>query len=79
MVIHTDNNSIEQVNSTKFLGVIINENLIWTDHLNILISKVIKGVGVIHRLSRIMPADVLLSLYFSLIHPYFEYCNIAWG
>ena len=78
MIIHIDNNPIEQVKSTEFIGVIINENVTWTDYLNILISKVSKGIGVIRRLSRIMPADVLRSLYVSLIHPYFEYCNIAW-
>ena len=26
-----------------------------------------------------MPQQVLLSLYHSLIHPYLEYCNIAWA
>ena len=44
MVIHIDNNPIEQVKSTQFLCVIINENVTWTDHLNILIGKVSKGI-----------------------------------
>ena len=68
MVIHIDNNPIEQVKSTKFLGVIINDNLTWSDHLNIPISKVSKGVGVIHRLSRIMlmSCDHFIFLLFIL-------------
>ena len=56
------------IQSSK-LRVIINENLTCTDHLNILISKVSMGIGVIRRLSRIMPADVLPSFCNSLIHP----------
>ena len=31
--IKMDNSDIEQVFSTKFLGVIINENLTWSDHV----------------------------------------------
>ena len=72
-------NEIEQVEFTKFLGVIINENLTWSNHILSLISKVSKNIGVIRRVSKILPKDVLFTLYNSMIMPYLEYCNIAWA
>ena len=74
-----DNNIIEQVKSTKFLGVVINENLTWTDHINILINKCSKNVGILRKLRHSLPPHILVTLYNTLILPYLNYCNIAWA
>ena len=74
-----DNISIKQVKFTKFLGVLINENLTWTEHIDNLINKANKNIGVIRKLRCILPFRVLRTLYNALIHPYFSYCNIAWA
>jgi hypothetical protein len=74
-----DSNDIEQVKSTTFLGIVINENLTWTDHIDVLINKTNKNLGIIRKLSFTLPCDVLYSLYGTLISPYFEYCNLAWA
>ena len=66
--------SIEQVSFTKFLGVIINENLTWS-----IIRKISKNLGVIRRVARVFPSEVLYSLYHTLISPYLDYCNIVWA
>ena len=77
--INMDNSEIEQVFSTKFLGVIINENLTWSDHTCVLLNKTSKNLGVIRKLSKTLPLDILHSLYNTLIDPYLQYCNIAWA
>jgi hypothetical protein len=74
-----DMNIIEQVKFTKFLGVIINENLTWNDHIDILKNKINKNLGVIRKVSHVLPCEVLYTLYNTLIHPYLDYCNIAWA
>ena len=58
---------------------LINENLTWSNHITTLITKVSKNIGVIRKVSKILPSDVLYSLYNTLIKPYFEYCNIVWA
>ena len=68
---------INQVSSTKFRGVIINENLIWYDHINVILNKTNKNLGVICRLAKSLPTDVLQILYITLIEPYLQYSNIA--
>ena len=63
---------------TKFLGV-VNENLTWTNHIDTLTNKVNKNLGVIRKLSSILPCNVLQRFYSTLVHPFFNYCNIVWG
>ena len=71
--------AVEQVSYAKFLGVLINENITWSNHITELITIVSKNIGVIHRVTKILPSDDLYSLYNTLIKPYFEYCNIVWA
>ena len=44
-----------------------------------LTCKISKGIGIIRKMSNIFPRDILLCLYYSLVHPYFVYCNIIWS
>ena len=43
--------------------------------MQVVLSKT--SLGIIRKLSYTFPSADLRSLYYSLIHPYFEYCNIA--
>ena len=40
---------IQQVDNTKFLGVIIDDNLNWSNHISYINSKIAKGIGIICR------------------------------
>ena len=75
--IKIENCDIAKENVTRFLGVVINKNLPWTDHINTISSKIIKNLGVICKLSKSLSVDVLHTLYNTLISPYFQYCNVA--
>ena len=77
--IKIDNTPIEQVRKIKFLGVIINQFVDWKDHIYVIKQKVSKSLGIILRVRKSMPLTVLRSLYHTLMHPYFEYCNIIWA
>ena len=74
-----DNIVIDQVHNTKLMGVIINSNLTWHDHIKAISSKVSKSIGILLRIRKNVPNDVLPTLYHTLIEPYFSYCNIIWG
>ena len=70
---------IDKVSATKFLSVILNENLTWTDHVKVVLNKTSKNIGICKKLSFILPSAVVKTLYNSLIKPYIEYCSIAWA
>ena len=74
-----NNIEIKRENSVKFLGVIIDENLIWTDHIEVVENKFSKNIGVLYRASHLLDFKNLLKIYFSFIHIYISYVNIAWA
>ena len=74
-----DDLSLEQKDSTKFLGVIIDKNLSWNQHLSSISSQTARGIGILYRIKNLLSKRTLLSLYNTLILPYINYCNIAWG
>jgi hypothetical protein len=74
-----DGNVLERVTVTKFLGIFVDDKLKWTHQVNHISSKISKGLGMMGRVRNVMPNDVLLTLYYSLIYPYLTYCSIIWG
>ena len=42
-----NNRSIEQVNETVFLGVILDETLSWKSHISHVANKISKSIGII--------------------------------
>jgi len=70
---------LDCVDSTKFLGVIVDKKLSWHDHINHISSKISRGLGILGRVRRLLPREILLLLYHTLIYPYLSYCCIAWG
>ena len=63
----------------KFLGVIIDENLTWKNHIEVVENKISKNIGVLYRASHLLDLKTLLKIYFSSIHIYISYANIAWA
>ena len=57
----------------KYLGVIIDNKLAWNHHVNHVLSKVSKYVGIFFKLSHYVPRNILLLLYNSLVYPHFTY------
>ena len=70
---------VAQVNVTKFLGVFIDDILNWKNHINHIKLQCSKGFGIMSRVRSFLPRSVMIMLYRTLIYPYLEYCNLAWG
>ena len=79
LIISMCNEQIPQVDSTTFLGVVIDSQLTWKPHISAVCNKLSKSVGIISRLRSVFPAFILRTLYCSLILPYISYCNIVWA
>ena len=74
-----NNKEIKQEKETVFLGVIIDEHLTWKSHISHVANKVSKSVGIIRRCSFYLSKSPLLTLYYSMIYPYLQYCNLVWA
>ena len=70
---------LDQVKETVFLGVMLDENLNWKSEISNVASKVSKSVGIIRKSTLYLSTKSLRTLYFSLLYPYFFYCNLVWA
>ena len=69
---------IKREHVTKFLGVFIDENLSWKQHIEILTSKICKSIVILYKSRNVLSKQCLNQLYFSFIHSYVNYAKIAW-
>ena len=46
-----NNTTLERFNFTKFLGVILDENINWNRHIEVVENKISKNIGVLYRSS----------------------------
>ena len=74
-----DNTLVDQVNHTKFLGVYIESSLNWSKHIDHVSNKISKNIGIITRARKVLKKKTLVSLYYTFIYPYLNYCNTVWG
>ena len=78
-LLHYENEILHQVNSIKFLGVYIDQNLTWKDHINHVSKKISKSIGIIHKSRFYLSSKTKLSLYYTLVYPFITYCNMVWS
>ena len=64
---------------TKFLGVLIDENLTWNKQIHTLENKISSQIGIISRARKFINNDAMKLLYHAFVSPYLVYGNIVWG
>ena len=74
-----NNHSIERVNTMKFLGVLLDDNFSWKEHIKYLENKIAKNTGLMYRVKPFLDKESFLALFCSSIHSYLNYANLAWS
>ena len=62
----------------KHLGLTLDEKLSFTNCINDKINKTLKGVGLLRKLSTLLPRQSLLTIYKSFIRPHLDYGDIIY-
>ena len=70
---------LERVDHIKCLGVILDENMSWKPHLDVLANKISKYTGILNKLKHYLPIYTLRTLYFSMINSNLNYGILVWG
>ena len=47
--LNTNNNEIERLEYLKFLGVLLDDNLCWKEHIKYIESKIAKNIGLLYK------------------------------
>ncbi len=70
--------SIEQVKKTKLLGIILDDKLSWTNHINKIVSKMGSGISVIKRCAKCLSPNSTRQVVQALILSNLDYCSVVW-
>ena len=70
---------IKRVDSTKFLGVVIDEQLSWEPHVTALRRKLSHASATLYRIRDSVPEELHKDLYFTLFESHVTYCISVWG
>ena len=74
-----DNVEIKCVNACKFLGVTIDQNLTWENHIIEVAKKCSSSIGILYKMKNFLPETALLSLYNTLVLSHINYGITAWS
>jgi hypothetical protein len=70
---------IEQCDSIKYLGVVIDRNLTWKKHIKKIKGELVSILRKFYFLRFMCPIEVLRMLYFSLVESRLQYGLVCWG
>ena len=82
--VYWDNIAVKYREKENFLGLTIDHNLKFTEHIQFVCTKLSKTVGILYRIKSFVPRNVLINLYYSLaypflLYPFLLYTNLVWG
>ena len=70
---------ITKMTCIKYLGVLIDSNLNWKEHILNMSKKITKSIGIICKLRHFVNTQTLVQLYYAIIYPFLTYGCMVWG
>ena len=67
------NNMIKYQHTTKYLGIILDDQLNWKSHITEVNKKITKYIGIFGKVRHLVPKECLISLYYAFIYPRINY------
>ena len=77
--IKIDNTNIDKVFELNFLGISFSEQLNWKSHIDKISNRCSRMICILNRLKRLLPFNIKIILYNTLILPHLNYGVMAWG
>lgn len=77
--LNCDCSALASCNSVKYLGVTIDSQMSYINHINGLTSKIRKLIAVFKNIRHAGTKDIIKSIYYALCQSLISYCIAAWG
>ena len=71
--------AINEKDSIKYLGVLIDSTLSWKNRILNISKNISKDIGIMYKLRPFLPLKVMRNVYYSLIYSHIIYAIEAWG
>ena len=75
---NNNNNNVIQTTSQKHLGIILDTRLSFEKHLEIVLCKINKTIGLISNLQNLLPRTALITLYKAFVRPHLDYGDVIY-
>lgn len=79
LLVKMHNKTIEQTKVTKYLGILLDEHLTWSNQVDALLKKLSVYTYVIWQLRRRVDNSLLLLYYYGYVQSCLSYGIICWG
>ena len=79
IVISADGKQLKEAQCFPYLGLIINQNLTWEDHIEHMRNKINKKLGLLRQIKSCLPLSARITFFNSFVLPLFDYGDIIWG
>ena len=79
IVIRFCREKIQRENCVKFLGILLDSNLSWKYHINELLKKLSRTIGIFYKIRYFVPSEILRLLYYFLFYSFLSYGVAVWG
>ena len=63
----------------KVLGIIIDNNLTWSQHVDKVCKKITTNLWLLSRIKDYLTTSQRIQFYKTYIQPHSDYCNTVWG
>ena len=82
-VIHLDRvtsgSAVQELRTYKYLGILLDENLNFTKHVEYLCKKLSRGLFYLRRIKSLVNEKDLKSIYYTIFHSHLLYCSTIVG
>ena len=78
-VLDIDGKKLFSETSTKCLGIILDETLNWTKHLQYFSKKLSIAEGIMYSLQHYLTPKILKQVHCSIAYPHLQYATTSWG
>ena len=71
--------AIDEVQHVKYLGVLIDSQLMFKYHIEEMNKKVSRAIGVLYKLRPFVTSKIVTNVYYAIIYPFLLYGIVVWG
>ena len=70
---------IEMITNVRYLGVQLDRQLNWENHIDTIKTKANRALGLIKYSKKYLPLDILNKMYIGIVEPHLRYFCSVWG
>ena len=77
--LHLNDSELNMITHNKVLGIVIDNNLTWSQHVDKVCKKITSNLWPLSRIKDFLTTTHIIQFHKTYIQPQIDYCNTVWG